>query len=386
MEKLIFNFDVAIIGGGVAGIAAALSSVRSNKNTILIESTYMVGGLATSGLVAFYLPIDDGEGHQISYGICEELFRLSISKGHEGLYPDAWLNGGSIEEKKKKRFDVQFNPHLFSLLCEQKLLSENVKILYGCVIRDVIVKNNKIVEIIGSSRTQDVVIRAASFVDCTGDASICEKANLNVKFSDHGNVLTNWYYYVKDGQYQIKMLGSCDYVYSDGKNHEWFEGVDCSQLSDVSCKAHSNILNDFLSSGNGTKEYALATISTIPELRMTRKLMGEYLMKKEENNKYQEHSLGLITSWLTSSLNYELPGESLFSYKITNLYVAGRCISVFDDSMWDITRAIPGCTVTGEASGYLAANFADNRNIDFNKAQNDLRKRGVKIHLKEIGL
>lgn len=386
MEKIILDYDVAVVGGGVAGIAAALSSARSHKKTILIESNFMVGGLATSGLVAFYLPIDDGEGHQISFGICEELFRLSISKGHEGLYPEAWLNNGTIEERKKKRFDVQFNPHLFALLCEKKLVDENVKILYGCIIRDVVVQDNKIVEIIGSSRTHDVVIRANSFVDCTGDATIFEKANLDVKYSEHGNVLTNWYYYVENGQYQIKMLGSCDYVYSDGKSYDWFAGINCEQLSDVSCQAHKNILDDFLTKGNGTKEYALATISTIPELRMTRKIVGEYLMKKDENNKFQEHSLGLITSWLTSSLNYELPAESLFNHKITNLYVAGRCISVFDDAMWDITRAIPGCTVTGEASGYLAANFIDNRNIDFEKAQKDLRERGVKIHLKEIDL
>ena len=77
MEKIILDYDVCVIGGGVGGIAAALASARSNKRTILVEANYIVGGLATSGLVSIYLPLDDGYGHQISYGICDELFKLS---------------------------------------------------------------------------------------------------------------------------------------------------------------------------------------------------------------------------------------------------------------------------------------------------------------------
>jgi len=156
MDTLYLDYDVVIVGGGVSGIAAALASTRSNKKTLIVESQYMVGGLATAGLVCYFLPLDDGEGHQISFGLCEELFRLSISKGHEGNYPEAWLNGGSIEDKKKKRFDVKFNPQLFSILCEKQLLDENVKILYGCIISNVEVDGNRILKLIGHTRTQDV--------------------------------------------------------------------------------------------------------------------------------------------------------------------------------------------------------------------------------------
>lgn len=386
MENIELNFDVAIVGGGVAGISAALSSKRSNKSTLLIESSYMVGGLATSGLVSFFLPIDDGEGHQISYGICEELFMLSLSKGYEGNYPTPWLHNGSIEEKKKKRFDVQFNPHVFSILCEKKLIEEGVQILYGCIISDVEVNNNKITKLIGYTRTQKIIINVGSVVDCTGDATICEKAGLPTELSNHGNVQTNWYYTVDNSEYNIHMLGSCDYVYSDGKTYQWFKGLDSLELTDITIKGHQNIINDFLNNGIGDKKHAIATIPTIPELRMTRKLIGNNMLAKNEKGMYIENSLGLITSWLTYGLNYELAGDALFNDKITNLYVAGRCISVKDDDMWDITRGIPGCTVTGEASGYLAANFPNNKNIDYKKAQEDLKSRGVHIHLSELGL
>ena len=45
------NYDVAVVGGGIAGAAAALQSARSGKKTVLIEKTILLGGLATSGLV-----------------------------------------------------------------------------------------------------------------------------------------------------------------------------------------------------------------------------------------------------------------------------------------------------------------------------------------------
>ena len=54
------EYDAAVCGGGVAGIAAALASARRGMNTVLIEKTILPGGLATSGLVLVYLPLRDG--------------------------------------------------------------------------------------------------------------------------------------------------------------------------------------------------------------------------------------------------------------------------------------------------------------------------------------
>ena len=77
-----FNFckkyDVAVVGGGVAGVAAALAAARNGLRVVLIEKTVLLGGLATNGMIYIYLPICDGFGHQVSFGIAEELLKLSI--------------------------------------------------------------------------------------------------------------------------------------------------------------------------------------------------------------------------------------------------------------------------------------------------------------------
>jgi glycine/D-amino acid oxidase-like deaminating enzyme len=88
-----YECDVCVAGGGVAGIAAALSAARAAKKTgkepkvILLEKGFMLGGLATAGLVTIYLPICDGLGNQVCFGLGEELLRLSIEHGAEDKYP-----------------------------------------------------------------------------------------------------------------------------------------------------------------------------------------------------------------------------------------------------------------------------------------------------------
>ena len=70
--------DVLVVGGGVAGIAAALAAARHGARVILCERGFLLGGLATAGLVTIYLPLCDGFGRQVSFGLAEELLRLSI--------------------------------------------------------------------------------------------------------------------------------------------------------------------------------------------------------------------------------------------------------------------------------------------------------------------
>ncbi len=60
----------------------------------------MPGGLSTLGLVTIYLPLCDGMGNQLSFGIAEELLKLSVRYGAAGPLPEAWLRDSTIEERK----------------------------------------------------------------------------------------------------------------------------------------------------------------------------------------------------------------------------------------------------------------------------------------------
>ena len=120
------EYDTVVAGGGIAGIAAATAAARGGARVLLIEKQYMPGGLATAGLVTIFLPLCDGMGRQVTFGIAEELLRLSVRHGYEGKYPSAWLENGSYAEKAKQRFEVQYNPYIFAIEAEKLLKSAGV--------------------------------------------------------------------------------------------------------------------------------------------------------------------------------------------------------------------------------------------------------------------
>ena len=71
------GFDVIVVGGGIAGIAASVAASRAGASVLLVEKGINLGGLATSGLISWYEPLCDGKGTQMVYGIAEELIKLS---------------------------------------------------------------------------------------------------------------------------------------------------------------------------------------------------------------------------------------------------------------------------------------------------------------------
>ena len=174
--EVVKEYDVAVCGGGFAGISAALASARQGKRTVLFEKQFMLGGLGTLGIVTIYLPLCDGYGHQVSFGIAEELFHLSIKHGAEAKYPDNWLTENGSRGVNDKRFEVQYNPQLFAILAERLLLDAGVDILYGTYAVGVTLENDKIRHIITENKSGRAAYRVQSVVDATGDCDIAKFA------------------------------------------------------------------------------------------------------------------------------------------------------------------------------------------------------------------
>ena len=390
------EYDVIVAGGGIAGISAALAASRQGKSVLLLEKMFILGGLATAGLVTIYLPLCDGNGRQISFGIAEELLRLSVKYGHEpymdGTIEDdkhrgiAWLTGNE-DEKKKKRFEVQFNANVFAILCEQLLLENKVKILYGTSVCAVTVENKKITSVITENKSGRIAYKGKSFVDASGDADLCYLSGAETKNFTQGNVLASWYYEMLDGEYRLKMLGFADipdkYKKAEDKSKKRYSGLEAQEISEMVVESHENLLNHFLKNGGINKDHALTNIASIPQLRMTRRISGVYTLNDEEMFKSFPDSIGMISDWRKAGPVYEIPFSCLYGNDIKNLIACGRCISVTDD-MWDISRVIPPCAVTGEAAGIAAAISDDFAALDYEILAEKLLNAGVKLHIDEI--
>ena len=118
------TYDVLVVGGGLAGVAATLECARSNLRVAVLEKTILWGGMATNGLVPIYEPLCDGKGRQVTFGISEELLRVAIKYG-PGQVPPRWLPKGpdadseidtSLPETERGgRYMTPFAPHAFAV-------------------------------------------------------------------------------------------------------------------------------------------------------------------------------------------------------------------------------------------------------------------------------
>ncbi|MBR5868258.1 MAG: FAD-dependent oxidoreductase [Clostridia bacterium] len=385
--KIEKNCDVLVCGGGFGGIAAALAAARHGAKVILLEKQYVLGGLGTAGLVTIYLPLCDGYGKQVSFGIAEELLRLSIAMGPEDRYPANWLEGVGTRTENDDRFMVQYNPHLFAIMVEQLLLDVGVEILYGSYAVSAHRNGDKIDAVMVENKSGRFGISAKSFVDATGDADIALFAGAPTETFKQGNVLAAWYYFLNQSGYNLKMLGWSDIPEDQktgGKQVELlrkdrYTGLDGDEISLFMIHSHASTLNDVKKLRANDPTTVPTILTSIPQLRMTRRIDGAYTLHDTEMHTPFADSIGMVSDWRKRGPVYEVPFGTLYSPAVKNLIMAGRVTSV-TDSMWDIMRVIPCCAVTGQAAGTAAAMSDDFTALDVITLQDALRNDGVVIH------
>lgn len=100
------------------------------------------------------------------------------------------------------------------------------------------------------------------------------------------------------------------------------------------------MLRDVLKRRERGESCVPVTMATIPELRMTRRLVGETDVCARDDHRRCERSVGMFSDWTKRGPVYELPFGALYHPSVPNLLTAGRCLSAADD-LWNVTRVIP---------------------------------------------
>lgn len=381
---------VLVAGGGIAGISSALSAARHGAKVTLVENQFALGGLATLGLITIYLPLCDGMGHQVCFGICEELAKMSVKYGSDQGKITPWIIGGSQEEKINYRYTTNFNAPLFCMEAEKLLNDSGVEILYGTRVCSTVVENGKISAVIIENKSGRSAIAVDSVIDATGDADVAAMSGARTVLYEDGNPLAAWYYNMCDGVRSLKTMGAADvpddekYDVTDNDilSSKRFNGVDGKELSLMTEMSHKVILGHFKKEHEKNPDYVPVMIPTIPQVRATRRIVGLETPDKEDRLR-RETSIGLAPNWRRRGPIYEIPFGALCSADISNLLAAGRNISV-GEAMWDITRVIPACAVTGEAAGLAAAMFSDFHRADVSALQKELTACKIKLHASDI--
>jgi hypothetical protein len=112
----------------------------------------------------------------------------------------------------------------------------------------------------------------------------------------------------------------------------------------------------------------------------SRRLLGRYVMARGDLNGAFYDTIARTGHWTKYDCAYNIPYRSLLPSGVSNLLVAGRCISV-DHRVHHATKEIPPCMATGQAAGTAAAMAAQANiaaaEVDVAALQSKLREQGA---------
>lgn len=180
--KVIAETDVLVIGGGPAGLGAAIGAAEAGAEVILAERYGFLGGNATAALVmplmsyhtqqsvaqkagvATLFPTDHGPGSPVISGVLAKLVNRLVERG------------GAIPPSLRTGYVVPFDPEVFKLVAFELLNEAGVKFLLHALASDVVVGNNEVRGVVFETKSGPLVIKAKATVDCTGDGDIAAYA------------------------------------------------------------------------------------------------------------------------------------------------------------------------------------------------------------------
>ncbi|MDF2936796.1 MAG: glucose-inhibited division protein [Paenibacillaceae bacterium] len=156
--------DVLVVGGGPAGIGAAVAAARTGAKTMLIERYGFVGGNLTVAMVNPLFTFHDVNGRQVIRGVAgevvERLVKLAASPGH---VTDLTFDNASM---------TPFDPEGMKLVLFDMLEEAGVELLLHTMFSDVLVENGRITAVLVQSKSGRQAICPKVVIDCSADADV----------------------------------------------------------------------------------------------------------------------------------------------------------------------------------------------------------------------
>ena len=422
--------DVIVVGGGSAGVAAAVASARNGADTVLVERYGHLGGLATGGLVILIMPMSDESGKQQIAGLCQEMIeRLDVTGScvHPAKHElgsddprilDYWRSRGPGFFTKNGRvtFNALFDPEMFKCVLNDMVEEAGVKLFLHCWGSRCIVDQNKAVGVVFESKSGRQAILGKTIIDTTGDGDMFASAGAEFDKSTDSKLRSSKLALVfrianidlkkvdqfresKETEYarlmsEIEGMGGFSmFIKTWREDVVWFnnflpglDGLNIEDLTWVEINARKRMLitySFFKQNVPGFENAFILDTASQVGVRATRRLIGKYVVTEDDlqSGKLHEDTIAVIPArqWapsLRSSLAY-IPYRALVPRGMENLLTAGRCFSA-DQVANDILAPIQCCVALGQAAGTAAALALDNASSPSKVNPRILQERLVK--------
>ena len=368
-------YDVIVVGGGIAGVSAAVSSSRKGAKVLLLEKQVNLGGLATGGLISWYEPLCDSKGNQVVFGIAEELIRLAVRDCFDSL-PLKW-GGTEKSSPRRERFSTRYSPTVLALALDEFVVSNGVKILFDTYVTYPVMEGNLCCGVITENADGRSFYPARVVIDATGDASIMYRAG--VPCVDGENFLS---YIVHDIEFERakkdlaqnrtwavrNWLNSGSDMLGNGqpKGMKKVSGVSAEGITEFMLVGKQRMLERIRN--RDRYSYDIMSIPSMPQLRTIRHIVGDGAFKAIDGMRISD-SIGRTGDFRMAEQYvknvYDVPLSALYNSDFPNLLAAGRIISAPEYDDWEVARVIPTCAMTGEAAGEAAVRYIKTGSVLF---------------------
>ncbi len=391
---------VVFAGGGLAGVAGAAAAARRGQKVALLEKTILPGGLATSGLVYIYLPLCDGKGTQVLFGLAEELMNRSLRYGPGEIHP-AWRNPDA-KEHDSARLRCSFSPASCMLSLDEVLDEAGVDVWFDTLVCDAVMEGNLLVALEVENKSGRGRVEASAFVDATGDADVARRAGAPVHDCLNSLSLWNIEYNEKIGEpgwgylgknLRMQVYGKIPSDETEDHNNtpkdRLYRGLSGHTVSEFVRRTRRELREYYQkvqAEGASRDSQFPLKLPVMAQFRKTYSIDGHYTLDNGEFGRRFEDSIGMTADWRRSGEVWEIPYRTLLPQKVENLLVAGRCSAAVNDA-WEVTRVIPTAALTGEAAGIAAAMAAAKgvppSALNVAELQKELK---TPLHLPDVGL
>ncbi|GIX48083.1 MAG: membrane protein [Candidatus Tectimicrobiota bacterium] len=429
---VVLEAEVVVVGGGPAGIAAAVAAARTGARTLLVERYGFLGGAGTAAAVTNFCglyAVVDGTPVRVVRGIASEITEALVKRG-AAVEPQPAVGG--------KTAVVPYDTFAYKRVADELVLAAGVQLRFHTLVVGAVVEAGRIRAVLTESKSGRQAIAGAVFVDASGDADLAAFAGAPWEKGDAQGFL----------QFPTMMfrLGGVDDRLAEAEGvprlrqlllqaeaegafrfprlsvivrpqphaGEWranmtrihregrpIDGTDVDDLTyaELEGRRQVDLYAEFL------RTYvpgfaASYVIEAAPQvgIRETRRLLGQYVLREEDVlgqadfadaigcNPWpvERHTADRETrwAWIPGRGYHQIPYRSLLPRGVDNLLVAGRCLSA--DAVAQSSLRVSGpCFAMGQAAGVAAALCAQRgvrpAELDVAQLQYRLRQQGAWI-------
>jgi hypothetical protein len=396
--------DVVVVGGGTAGIAAAVSAARMGASTVLVERRGSLGGMASSALVhtlcgLYRLRDDESDAVEFSNGGFPKEFAERLVS-----------TGGARGPVRMGKLDVLLHrPAALAYLADQIIAeTPNLTVMLHSELAGIEVTGRHVTTLQIHCRGTRMEIAARAVIDTSGDAEAAALAGADFEHAPAARLQRPAYIFgmggiasgALAGEARLRLAHAISSAVSSGvlerdalgvsfregmtSNEAWatldlqadpFDPCSPECLSRIEAMGRRmafSIVGFLRENAAGFQQAFISTTPAQAGIRESRRVCGRATLSAEDilagracDNavafaswplELRENATGPRFRFPDGNRSAGIPLGCLQSRSIENLFVAGRCISCTHEAQASI-RVTGTCMATGEAAGVAAAHY-----------------------------